>query len=129
MVAFTYNEPLDVDVLADLFARSGWSGSQPQRTVEWAVAGSDSWVTCEVDEELVAFGRTCRLDELSSLACDVVVDRRYRGMGLDEEIIRRLAGEADGDMLEFFPGLLPDHGRRSFSAYELPEAPPGTYLG
>ena len=129
MVAFTHNAPLDLDVLTDLFSRSGWSVDEPERAVEWAVAASDSWIACVVDEELVAFGRTCRLDELRSLACDVVVDERYRGLGLEEEIIRRLAGETEGDVLVLFPGLLPERGRRSFSSYQLPEAPPGTYVG
>lgn len=131
---FKYNPPVDAGVLADFFKRNGWRESEPGLKMEWAIAFSDDWVTCSMEGELVGFGRACSLGSGRKMLFDVIVDERFWGQGLDEEIIRLLAEGSYGteEVAVFRPedpaasgnevGLLGIAGR-------LPEAPLGTYLG
>jgi hypothetical protein len=132
MFSFAQHEPLDPAELADFFTRSGWSAPQATLAAEWAIAAAEDWVTCTVDGELVGFGRTCLLDGYHRLAFDLVVDECFRGFGVDLEILRRLAGSAEGGELTVFrssPYSQVSAGHSSAAAYHVPDAPPGAYLG
>jgi hypothetical protein len=132
MFNFAQHEPLDSAELADFFARWGWSAPQATLAVEWAIAAAEDWVTCTVDGELVGFGRTCLLDGYHRLAFDLVVDERFRGFGVDLEILRRLAGSVQGGELTVFrtlPSPEASTGHPSAAAFGVPDAPPGAYLG
>jgi hypothetical protein len=135
MFQYQHNLPVDATALAQLFERVGWYETDPGSKLEWVVASSEEWVTCTIDGELVGFGRTFRLDAAHKLVFDVVVDARFEGLGVDDEIIRMLAGDETegGSVMIFRPdedewgtagGLGPDR-----LDYWVPEAPPGTYLG
>ena len=134
MFEFEHNPPMDAVALAALFARSGWEEAESPLKLEWAIAASHEWVTCTVEGELVAFGRSYQLDALRKLVFDVVVDERYRGYGLADEIVGRLAANTPGlqevavfkrEEVGARPGLEGAGGVR----LSIPEAPEGAYLG
>jgi len=132
MFEYEYNPPLDCGALAELFAQTGWQEADSGAKLEWMVAGSEDWITCRVDGELVGFGRTFRLDAVRRLVFDVVVDQRYEGWGVDEEIIRRLAGDMRGmQELSIFRHDVPDEwwSEGEDGGYWAPETPPDAYLG
>ena len=129
-VTFEYAQdaPVDVDALAGLFERVGWCDADSCSKLEWAMAASERWVTCEVEGELVGFGRLYKVDALIKLVFDVVVDQRFQGFGVDTEIVRMLAGDVIGmhDVQIFRTEAVRAAG---IEGYDVPEAPPGAYLG
>lgn len=129
-VTFEYAQdaPIDVDALAGLFERAGWCDAESCSKLEWAMAASERWVTCEVEGKLVGFGRLYKVDALIKLVFDVVVDERFRGFGVDAEIVRLLAGDVTGmhDVQIFRTEAVRP---ASIEGYDVPEAPPGTYVG
>lgn len=132
MLEFEHNADLDASALADFFVRAGWEEKEPASKVEWAIAASDDWISCRLEGEIVGFGRTFRLDPDRKIMFDVVVDERFRALGLAEEIMRRLAEVVPAAEFQVFrrgPGG--GEGLRSWleARYEAPEAPPGTYTG
>lgn len=133
MFEYQQNPRLDPAALAELFARVGWEEPDPGRKLEWMVAASEEWVTCTVEGELIGFGRTFRLDPARKVVFDVVVDERFEGFGVDDEIIRRLAGFSGTQEVEIFRQEDPIHQGSSECGsevdYWVPEAPPGAYLG
>jgi hypothetical protein len=134
MFEYQHNSSVDSTALAELFARSGWLESDPGRKLEWMVAGSEDWVTCTVDGELVGFGRTFRLDATRKVVFDVVVDERFEGLGLDDEIIRMLAEDDLGGSVEIFRQEDAERAMRASVRaddvnYWAPEAPRSAYLG
>jgi len=131
---FKYNPPVDSTVLADFFKRNGWRETEPGLKMEWAIASSDEWVTCTVEGELVGFGRSCSLGSGRKMLFDVIVDKRFTGQGLDDEIIRLLVeGSQETEEVAVFHSddLVPSgNGVGLWGVVaRLPEAPPGTYLG
>jgi hypothetical protein len=134
MFEYQHNSSVDSTALAELFMRSGWLESDPGRKLEWMVAGSEDWVTCTVDGELVGFGRTFRLDATRKVVFDVVVDERFEGLGLDDEIIRILAEDDLGGSVEIFRQEDAERAMRASVRaddvnYWAPEAPRSAYLG
>jgi hypothetical protein len=129
MFEYTQDAAIDVDVLAGLFQRVGWSDADSSCKLEWAMAASERWITCEVEGELIGFGRLYKVDSLVKLVFDVVVDERFQDFGVDAEIVRMLAaGEVTG-MHELQVFRTPVVGAAGVEGYDVPEAPPGTYLG
>jgi hypothetical protein len=134
MFEFEHNPPIDAAALVELFARSGWEEAESRLKLEWAIAASHEWVTCTVEGELVAFGRSYELDALRKLVFDVVVDERYQGYGLADEIVLRLAANTPG-MQEVALFKREDVGTRAGTRegegrrFSIPEAPAGAYLG
>ena len=129
---FEHNEEIDPAALAAFFARVGWDESEPTSKLEWAMAASDDWVVCRLEDELVGFGRTFSLDPRRKVMFDVVVDERFRGIGLAEEIMRRLAEAVPSAEFQVFARGGPGPGAPSSWAearYEAPEASPDTYTG
>jgi len=126
---FAHNAEIDVTALADLFVRAGWRENESAAKVEWAIAASAEWVTCHREGQLVGFGRIHKLDSLHKLVFDVVVDEEYRGLGLDDEIVRRLtAGASAVERIAVFRQENVDPGQDAIE-YRAPQAPPDTYLG
>jgi hypothetical protein len=129
-VTFEYAEdaPVDVVALAALFERGGWCDADSCATLEWAIAASERWITCEVEGELVGFGRLYKVDALVKLVFDVVVDDRFQGLGVESQIVRMLADDATGmhDVQVFRAEPVRPAG---IEGYDVPDASPGTYLG
>jgi hypothetical protein len=129
---FQHNEELDIAALADFFAKFGWRESEQTTKVEWAIVSSDDWIVCMLEGELVGFGRTFSLDPRRKIMFDVVVDDRFSGLGLAEEIMRRLAEAVPAAEYQVFGRSCDDaDGLCTWveASYEAPEAPPGTYTG
>lgn len=133
MLDFQHNENLDPAALAEFFVRVGWEETETTSKIEWAIASSDDWIVCRLEGELIGFGRTVSLDPRRKVMFDVVVDERFRGLGLMEEIMRRLAETLPAAEFQLFTG-----GQYGFTqgvtpwaevGYEAPEASPGTYTG
>jgi len=133
MLEFQHNEDLDAAALAEFFIRVGWEESESTSKVEWAIASSDDWIVCRLEGELVGFGRTFSLDPLRKVMFDVVVDDRFRGLGLAEEIMRRLSETLPAAEFQVFTNGKQGY-RRSAAlwaevSYDVPEASPDTYTG
>lgn len=96
MLEFEFNSRVETTILVEFFARCGWHDDEAHSKVEWALAGSDDWVICRLDGELVGFGRSCRLGPLSRVVFDVMVDARFKGRGLRAEIVRLLSLNVGG---------------------------------
>lgn len=131
MFEYQHNVPVDIGKLAELFSKKGWSEDDPTTKLEWAVASSEDWVTCTAEDELVGFGRTFRLDPGTRLVFDVVVDDRYAGLGVDEEIIRLLVSTGESGRIALFrQGFDEDLlGEQTVVDYPAPDVPPGSYTG
>lgn len=133
MLEFEQNEELDPTTLADFFVRLGWKEPEGARRIEWVIEASDDWVVCRLEGEMVGFGRTFRLDPQRKIMFDVLVDERFRALGLVEEIMRRLT-QGVSTLTEFqvfrreqqAPWPLPGEVGLRYSA---PEASPDTYTG
>jgi len=96
MLEFDRNAPIDAEILAEFFARCGWQEPDAASKLKWALAVSDEWVVCKVDGQIVGFGRSCRVDALTRVVFDVVVDPRLEHTGLKSLIIRALTDSAGG---------------------------------
>jgi len=135
MLEFEFNTPVETAVLAEFFARCGWSEKDAGAKLEWALAASDQWVLCKLDGEVIGFGRSSLLGPLKRVVFDVLVDARYQGRGLRLEIVRLLSqGAGRLEEVSVFSEraafLLESVNRESTSPLEsLPLASPGTYLG
>lgn len=132
MFDFEYNADLDPAALAEFFGRVGWEEKEAAPKVEWAIAASDDWVSCLLEGEIVGFGRTFRLDPQRKIMFDVVVDERFRALGLAEEIMRRLAEAVPTAEFQVFrrePGDGSERRSWAEARYEAPEAPPDAYTG
>ena len=88
------NSPIETSDLTEFFARCGWQEPGAAAKLEWALAASEEWVVCKLDGQLIGFGRSCRLDALSRVVFDALVDPRFRFSGLRGEIVRLLAEHA-----------------------------------
>jgi hypothetical protein len=136
MLEFERNSPLETAALAEFFARCGWQEVEAGPKLEWVLATSEEWVTCRLDGQLIGFGRSCRLGLVQRVVFDVTVDSRFQGSGLRGEIVRLLSenvgsleevsvfSKQQAHPLESMPASGGDPRSR-----DLPEAPPGTYLG
>ena len=140
MVEFEFNSRVDTPSLVEFFARCGWEDLEAGLKLEWALASSEDWVLCRVDGELVGFGRSCRLDAVKRVVFDVLVDIRYRGGGLRDQIVALLSAGAGRleevsvfSQLDIFPpvGVAAPGGEEAFGPIPegIPEAPAGAYLG
>ncbi len=133
MLDFQHNEKLDPAALAEFFVRVGWEETESTSKIEWAIASSDDWIVCRLEGELIGFGRTVSLDPRRKVMFDVVVDERFRGLGLHEEIMRRLAETLPAAEFQLFTsggdGYTRGGGSWAEVGYEAPEASPGTYTG
>lgn len=132
ILEFLHNEELDPVALAEFFTRLGWDESERTLKLEWAIASSDDWIVCVLEDELVGFGRTFSLDPRRKVMFDVVVDERFKGYGLAEEIMRRLADTRPAAEFQVFgggAGARARSGPRVEVDYEVPEASPETYTG
>jgi hypothetical protein len=134
MFEYEQHNPVDSGALAELFSRVGWDESDPSDKLDWMVANSEDWVTCRVDGELIGFGRTFRLSPGRTVLFDLVVDERFYGFGVDEEIVRRLSrgflGAAQIEVFRQDPAELTGPGEPLGRLdYWVPLAPPETYLG
>lgn len=133
MLEFEQNEELDPAALAEFFVRQGWKEPDGASRIEWVIEASDDWVVCWLEGEMVGFGRTFQLDPRRKIMFDVLVDERFRALGLVEEIMRRLT-QGVSDLTEFqvfrreqqtpwpFPGA-------AGLGYGAPDASPDTYTG
>lgn len=132
MFEFEHNADVDAAALAEFFVRVGWEEKEAEPKVEWAIAASDDWVSCLLEGEIVGFGRTFRLDPQRKIMFDVVVDERFRALGLAEEIMRRLAEAVPTAEFQVFrrePGDGSERRSWAEARYEAPEAPPDAYTG
>lgn len=135
MLEFERNSPVETTILAEFFARCGWQEVEAGRKLEWVLAGSEEWITCKLDGELIGFGRSCRLGPARRVVFDVLVDSRFQGSGLRSEIVRLLSENAGS--LEEILVFISQHGYRSTFPVvpdnhflsQPREAPPGAYLG
>ena len=88
-----------------------------------------------MEGELVGYGRTFRLDPVHKVVFDVVVDERFEGYGVDDEIVRRLSEDMSGaqETVVFRQDDVDSIAVSAFGDaawdYWAPAAPPGTYLG
>ncbi|MFH0917379.1 MAG: GNAT family N-acetyltransferase [bacterium] len=136
MLEFERNSPIETAILAEFFARCGWKETEAGPKLDWALAGSEEWVICKLDGELIGFGRSCRLGPVKRVVFDVLVDSRFQGSGLRSEIVRLLSENA-GSLEEVsvfterqaHPHGFPPGSVSELSSGYLPEAPPGAYLG
>ncbi|GAB4253951.1 MAG: hypothetical protein Kow00129_15000 [Thermoleophilia bacterium] len=128
MFQYQHNAPVDLSELAELFSRQGWEEKDAPTKLEWIIATSEDWVVCTIDDELIAFGRTFRLDPGTRLIFDVVVDTRFEGYGLDDEIKRLLVDAGEG-RVAVFRAEAADRRAQPPVGYEVPEVPPGAYTG
>jgi len=136
MLEFERNSPIETGVLAEFFARCGWQESEAPAKIEWVLAGSEEWVTCKLDGELVGFGRSSRLGPVKRVVFDVLVDTRLEHSGLRREIVRLLVEHAGSlEEVSIFserrasvgaPPLMPSD---DFRGPRIPQAPPDAYLG
>jgi hypothetical protein len=94
MLEFARNEPIDIEVLEGLFARCGWEDDGAGTKLEWALAGSEEWVVCTLDGELIGFGRSSRLGPIKRVLFDVMVDPRFDHPALRAQIVRLLSQNA-----------------------------------
>lgn len=94
MLEFERNTPIETTVLAEFYARCGWQEVEAAAKLDWVLAGSEEWVICKLDGELIGFGRSCRLGPVKRVVFDVLVDSRFRGSGLRHEIVRLLSENA-----------------------------------
>ena len=90
------NSPIEAEALAEFFARCGWQERDAAAKLEWALAASDEWVVCKLDEQLSGSGRSCRLGPVKRVVFDVVVDPRFEGTGMRGTIVRLLTENAGG---------------------------------
>ncbi len=139
MVEFEFNSRVDMVSLVEFFARCGWDELGADVKLEWALASSEDWVVCRADGELIGFGRSCRLDAFRRVVFDVLVDTRYREVGLSDQIVALLSASAGGleevsvftqsdppPALSAIPVASEDYRQGSVG---IPEAPLGAYLG
>lgn len=130
MFEYQHNLPVDIGKLAELFVRQGWREDDARTKLEWVVAASEEWVTCVAEDELVGFGRTFRLDPGTRLVFDVVVDERYAGLGVDDEIVRLLVMSGEGGRVALFTRTVEEyHSIETDFEYPAPDVPPGSYTG
>lgn len=140
MVEFEFNSRVDTVALVEFFARCGWEDLEAGVKLEWALASSEDWVICRADGELIGFGRSCRLDAVKRVVFDVLVDFRYRGGGLRDQIVALLSAGAGRleevsvfSQFDVFPpvGIASsgDEGMVGPIPEGIPEAPFGAYLG
>lgn len=133
MLEFQHNEDLDAAALAEFFIRMGWQEAEGTSKVEWAIASSDDWIVCRLEGELVGFGRTVSLDPRRKVMFDVVVDERFQGLGLTEEIMRRLADTLPAAQFQLFSradeGYMPGVVSWAEVGHDVPEVTPDTYTG
>ena len=132
MFEFEHRAEVDVIALADFFVRVGWEETEAAPKVEWALAASDDWISCLLEGEIVGFGRTFRLDPQRRIMFDVVVDERFRSLGLAEEIMRRLAEVVPAVEFQVFRrGVEAGEAVRSWAEarYDAPDAPEDVYTG
>jgi len=140
MVEFEFNSHIDTSALVEFFARCGWDDLEAGVKLEWALATSEDWVACRLDGELIGFGRSYRLDAFRRMVFDVLVDTRYRGGSLREQIVAILSAGAGGlEEVSVFVQADPvpaaamavvahNQGAESLLG-AIPEAPLGAYLG
>ena len=94
MLEFARNEPVDIDVLAGLFARCGWEDQQAGLKLGWAIAASEEWIVCKLDGELIGFGRSSRLGPVKRVVFDLMVDPRFDHPLVRRRILRMLTESA-----------------------------------
>jgi len=132
MLEFEHNPDVDTVALAEFFVSVGWEESEAAPKLEWALAASDDWISCLLEGEIVGFGRTFRLDPHRKVMFDVVVDERFRALGLAEEIMRRLAEVVPAAEFQVFRrGSEAELGPHSWAEarYRVPNAPADAYTG
>ncbi len=129
------NGSLEVDQLAELFARCGWAEEEAGVKLEWALASSAEWVVCRYEGEVVGFGRSCRLGPLERVLFDVVVDPRFDVLRVKAEILRWLTQDVSGfEQVSVFAPSAEDvaYGPRPEpppAFLRIPVAPVDAYLG
>lgn len=130
------NSPIETNDLTEFFARCGWREPEAAAKLEWALAASDEWVVCKLDGQLIGFGRSCRLDAVSRVVFDALVDPRFRFSGLRGEIVRLLAERAGSlERVTVFTEGLANPPSLAAALQEgaglrgYPAAPPQAYLG
>jgi GNAT superfamily N-acetyltransferase len=96
MIELERNSSIDAVTLSEFFARCGWEEPDAAVKLAWALAASDEWVVCKLDGEMIGFGRACRLSSVRRIVFDLVVDPRFRGIGLRAQIARLLTETAGG---------------------------------
>jgi hypothetical protein len=137
MVEFEFNSTIETNVLVEFFARCGWEDADAGTKLEWALAASNQWVLCRLDGQVIGFGRSCRLNAVTSVVFDVLVDVNFRGGGLEEEIVRLLSTDV-GSLQEvsvfsqFDPFSRMQQAAVGWAVADLgaiPDAPVGAYLG
>lgn len=139
MVEFEFNSHVDTISLVEFFARCGWNDLEAGVKLEWALAASEDWVLCRADGEVIGFGRSCRLDAFRRVVFDVLVDTRYRGVGLRDQIVALLSAGAgtleevsvfsQSDPLPLLDGARVYAGGPDRPFVGIPAAPTGAYLG
>ncbi len=129
------NGSLEVDQLAELFARCGWADEEARVKLEWALASSVDWVVCRYEGEVVGFGRSCRLGPLERVLFDVVVDPRFDAVRVKAEILRWLTQDVNSfEQVSVFTNSAQDvaFGPRPeppSAFFRIPPAPVDAYLG
>ena len=94
MLELERNTPVDAAVLTEFFARCGWEETRSAVELEWALAASAEWVVAKLEGQLIGFGRSCKLDALTRVVFDAMVDPRFISSGLRAEIVRLLTQSA-----------------------------------
>jgi len=99
-IRYTLNGSFRPEEIHSLFQSVGFP-ELPLSKVAGAVSGSSAYVTAEVDDQLIGFGRV--LTDYHSLAYInyMAVDPRYQGRGIGKAILQQLV-EASGDVERIF---------------------------
>jgi len=99
-IRYTLNGSFRPEEIHSLFQSVGFP-ELPLSKVAGAISGSSAYITAEVDDKLIGFGRV--LTDYHSLAYInyMAVDPRYQGRGIGTAILQKLI-EASGDVERIF---------------------------
>ena len=115
MLKVERNSHVEPTMFAEFLARCGWEDPEAAAKLGWLLAGSEDWVVCKVDGEMIGFGRTTPTHGPPGSSVSVLVDPRFSETGLQGAITYLLAERTAS--LAFAPPR------------SLPVAPPSAYLG
>jgi N-acetylglutamate synthase-like GNAT family acetyltransferase len=100
-IKYAVNGPFQPEEIQSLINSAGLTKIQPLSRLVGMVTGSDAYVTAQVSDKLIGFGRL--LTDYHSIAYInyMVVDRTYQRKGVGQAILKKLL-EASGDVERVF---------------------------